>query len=133
MKRDLIIHARYKSAIKNNNCYVDDGLSFSPLKGDEKKSHVIDSNGGITLAIVKQTNNTLKWGIALCNKTDIYNKRIGRSIAIGRANKYGLVTSDIEFDTAISLAKKLINHIYEVGYDSLNDICNEEQLLKLNS
>jgi hypothetical protein len=119
MKRDCIFHARYKlrynGKLANNISYIEEGLTCIPLNEDEKMKYTIGSNGGITIAILKNTDGTLNWGFAKCNKTDTYCKRIGRNIAIGRAKKYIIKTNDYEFQDVRKKVMKLIDKISHTG------------------
>lgn len=106
MLRDLIVHIRpickkRKVMFNNKPKYKISepiGYTYKSLSNEDKENNLcIGSNGGITVALIKH-ENLLKMGIAKCNEHDTYSKSIGRTIAIGRANKKPFITNDVEFD-----------------------------------
>jgi len=46
------------------------------------------SRGGATIAILPADNNKVLVSVARCNTTDVFNKKVGRSIASGRLIAY---------------------------------------------
>ncbi|MBW2992974.1 hypothetical protein KY317_00175 [Candidatus Woesearchaeota archaeon] len=113
MKRDCIIHARNKYKINKlsdgTEEHVSVGLTCEPIPKHEKESHFIGSNGGYTVAILKNPDGKLNWGFAKCNLTDTFNKRIGRIIAENRASHYNIQTPDDDFDIIRKTAYELFN------------------------
>lgn len=97
MKYNFIIHARYKQLKDRGNVHVlnSPSLTCSPLTEQEREFYDIDAKGGVTLAVVKNPDDTLSWAVSKCNMKDSYNKRIGRNKAIGRAIQNGIRTKDI--------------------------------------
>ena len=48
----------------------------------------ISSRGGATVAIMQADNNKVLVSIARCNPSDVFNKKVGRTIAAGRLQAY---------------------------------------------
>ena len=44
-----------------------------------------DNSGAITYCYLKEGDNVVARGLAVCSPMDVFNKKIGRSIALGRA------------------------------------------------
>jgi len=114
MKRNCIVHARIKQRWngKLNKCrYEDVGITASPIEDIKKEN--LKSTGGVTIAVIKKEDGTLSWGFAKCNEMDSYNRRVGRDIAIGRAEKKGIITKDIDFkkvrDVSLVLAHDILS------------------------
>lgn len=51
-------------------------------------SDEISSRGGATVAILPADNNKVLVSIARCNPGDVFNKKVGRTIAAGRLQAY---------------------------------------------
>lgn len=61
---------------------------YSEIKGKKKQTRKVAFAG-------VYDNNTLKIGQSICSEKDVFDKKKGRLIAQGRANKKPLVTIDL--------------------------------------
>lgn len=65
------------------------------------------NRGGFTVAYFIYENGTIEWNYALCNPSDNFNRKIGRSIASGRLvsnkirNQFNYHTNPAEFMTML--------------------------------
>jgi len=83
------------------------------LRKEDRVMEEVDPKGGITLAfkVYRHTKPsgypgfTIYYGIAICNDKDRYDKRIGREIAIERANDAGLFQWEL-FEMGSPLTKE---------------------------
>jgi hypothetical protein len=48
----------------------------------------VNSRGGATVAVYPAENNTVLISVARCNPNDVFNKKVGRTIAEGRIRAY---------------------------------------------
>lgn len=53
-----------------------------------QNGNLVQPNGGATLAIRQVGDDKLVVSIARCRKTDVFNKKLGRTIAEGRLNAF---------------------------------------------
>jgi len=132
MKYDFIMHGRYKQfTVKvpetNKVINVDTNIISKPLTEEERKTYNINVRGGITLAVIKDGDN-LKWGIAKCNKLDVYSKKIGRETAIKMANTICIETPNMDFDDVITISNRLINNIFKRKYCKKESITADDIL-----
>lgn len=68
---------------------------------------VVAPKGGATLAIRKENDQAVV-GVAICSTHDVFNRKIGRDIALGRLNTYLSGTRDVsEHVLVIPLASEL--------------------------
>jgi hypothetical protein len=57
-------------------------------KGDKMGAHMVDAllpHGGMTIVTLSDEDGPLCRGYAYCNDNDLFNKRLGRLIALNRA------------------------------------------------
>ena len=121
MDRECIVHARINQVNNAGDGYdpvwidgirTDNGRLASGNQFVTRRENVYDrikSNGGVTVAVLKNEDGTLSWGFAKCSSLDTYNKKVGRAIAKGRASHRPIVTEDAEYEvireTALHLAR----------------------------
>jgi len=132
VKYDFIMHGRYKQfTVKvpetNKVINVDTNIICKPLTEEERKTHNINVRGGITVSVIKDGDN-LKWGIAKCNKLDVYSKKEGRDTALEMANDIGIKTPDMEFCDVINISNRLINNIFKRKYYKKESITADDIL-----
>jgi len=103
------------------------------------EEHRIKSTGGVTVAVIKNEDDTLSWGFSKCSDLDTYNKKVGRTIAVGRAVKKGITTKNMEYKTVRNISLQLAEEIYsleasdqvkltEIDPNSIEDLLSETKL-----
>jgi len=136
MKYDFILHARNKmakyKAPNGDTIYKNKGITFKSIEKEDRDNYVVNSRGGVTVFIIKNHNdNTLTWSVSKCNMSDSYNKKQGRKQALNNSISDGIDTSDISFDEAILISKRLAKMINSRGYNAIKHIHNENDLYSL--
>lgn len=73
----------------------------------------VDCRGGATLAIKEEGNGLLLIGVARCNTSDVFNKKLGREIAMGRIKSYEKgrygVPTDVDTEKVFHLSVNYTN------------------------
>ena len=94
-----------------------------------RTDNAINSNGGVTVAYEKLSDNIYKFALASCHPHDNFSKKLGRAKALGRLKSKRF----IQMETANSDANLIANIISDLSmpwgeyyYDSKSLYCKEK-------
>lgn len=81
-------------------------MHFRQLDGYNRVS---DPRGGATLAFCMVGNSAVKIATAYCNSKEVFNRKLGRAIALGRleTDRPGSLVTQIEIDASRSVREQV--------------------------